>query len=238
MNSVVAGKDLVAQLVFFNSSGSLIDPTTPRIDLVDPNNSVVVSQATPVRDAQGLYHFSWPVPLDALLGNWRVRLTAVINGQFRGPIEEVWEVLPVGMLQFQPSVAYTYDIGTDVGRVRLWIDDRDMSRVSTSLPLEARSAIFTDGEIQSFLDSNGGDVLYASAQGLITIAGNRSLLVISRKIGREDVEYGSIRADLLKQASALVAMASQQPADGYAAQAVTDPAMRLIIIDTQLRQGF
>lgn len=236
-NSVIVGFPLVSNITYLDSSGALVDPTSPRVDLLDPNSNLVVAQATPARTGLGLYAFTYQVPLNALLGNWTVSATGVINGQYRGPLTETWVVNPVGQLQFQPSQSYTYDLTTPRGQVRLLTDDRDMSQVSTTLPLEARSAIFSDAEIDVFLANAGNDVFFASADALITISGNRSLLVTSRRIGRETVDYSAVRADLRAQAAALIEFAMMQPADGLAEIAWTDPALRRIIINTQLRQG-
>jgi hypothetical protein len=112
-----------------------------------------------------------------------------------------------------------------------------MSSVSTSLPLEQRSAIFTDEEIEEFLALSANDVLRAAAKGLVTIAGNRSLLVQSRRVGKAELDYGSVRKDLLAQADALITQSIQQPADGYVEQIWDDYGMRRLVTNTQLRQN-
>jgi hypothetical protein len=67
-------------------------------------------------------------------------------------------------------MAVTYDIATDVGRVRLLITDTDVD-----------NPIFQDEEIQVFLDMtiSGGanDIRLAAAEALDTIARNEALVL-------------------------------------------------------------
>lgn len=60
----------------------------------------------------------------------------------------------------------TYDLRTDLGKVRLEIPDTDVKK-----------PIFEDEEIQYFLDMNKGDIYLASAHALSIIMGdpNRSI---------------------------------------------------------------
>lgn len=63
-------------------------------------------------------------------------------------------------------MAATYDLATDLGKVRLEIPDTDI-----------RKPIFEDEEIQYFLDVNEGDIYLAAAHALSVIMGdpNRSI---------------------------------------------------------------
>ena len=63
-------------------------------------------------------------------------------------------------------MAATYNLATDLGKVRLEIPDTDV-----------RNPIFEDEEIQHFLDANKGDIYLAAAHALSIIMGdpNRSI---------------------------------------------------------------
>jgi len=63
-------------------------------------------------------------------------------------------------------VAATYNLATDLGKVRLEIPDTDVKK-----------PIFEDEEIQYFLDVNKGDIYLATAHALSIIMGdpNRSI---------------------------------------------------------------
>jgi hypothetical protein len=56
---------------------------------------------------------------------------------------------------------WTYDVTTDSGKVRLLAQDFDQE-----------AQIFSDAEIQAFMDLNNQDVWYAAAQALEVIAAN------------------------------------------------------------------
>jgi hypothetical protein len=152
-------------------------------------------------------------------------------------LPDYFEVLPVGVISPVVNGSYTYDPTTDVGYIRLNIDDRDLSAVSSSLPLERRSAIFTDEELRMFLDNSGNDKNYATARALMAIANNRALLIQTRRIGRTEVNFGSVRADLMKAADSFIALSDSIPAEAYAEQAIDDFTLRRIIVNTQLRNS-
>lgn len=140
---------------------------------------------------------------------------------------------------------WTYtDPSTDpIAELRLLIDDRDLSSVGDTIPFEKRSAIFSDEEMALFINRNPGSVLYAAAAALRTIASNRSLMVVSRKIGDTEVNYGSLRNDLLKQAEAYKTQADElagglmAPADGVAEIGYNDFNTRSIVVERYLRTG-
>jgi hypothetical protein len=237
MDSVIRGNPITREVHFF-LDGDLTDPSLPRITIRDPLGVAQVSDATPTRIGVGIYQYTYAVDLGAPIGTWTSEWSGIIAAQSLGPTtDDYFGVLPVGAIAPVPSSTYTYNLATSTGVVRMLIDDRDMSSVSTSLPLEQRSAIFADEEIDQFLGLSGQDVLRAAAKGLITIAGNRSLLVQSRKVGKGELDFGSARKDLLAQAAALVAESISQPADGYVEQVWDDFSLRRIITNVQLRQN-
>lgn len=59
----------------------------------------------------------------------------------------------------------TYDLATDVGKVRLLISDTDRS-----------NAVFQDEEIEAFLDLRDGNVKLAAATALRSLGGNAVLV--------------------------------------------------------------
>lgn len=61
---------------------------------------------------------------------------------------------------------FTYDLATDIGTVRLLIPDR-----------VAANAIFTDAEIQAFIDIYPGRLRYAAAEAIDTIAVDEALVL-------------------------------------------------------------
>lgn len=232
--SVVRGDSITLEAHFKDGTGTLTDPVTPRVSILNPSNVAIVTNAVPTRISTGIYQYAYAVDVAAPTGYWSVQWQGTVNGQALLSSES-FQVLPAGTITPIYGGTYTYDLSSSIGKVRMYIDDRDLSSVSTSLPLEQRSAIFTDEEINAFLGQSGGDVMYASALGLITISGNRQLLVQSRRIGKTAVDYGEVRKSLQEQAKELIKMSNMVPADGMAEIAWNDATFRQIIVNAQLR---
>lgn len=232
--TVIRGDPITLE-AWYRLNGVLTDPGTPRVTVRDPTNVVVVLNATPVQFATGIYQYEFTPAIDAPLGTWTVTWTGTVSGQGVTQIED-FVVAPVGYVIPVPSMSFSYNLATDVGKVRLLIDDRDMSNATTSVPIEQRSVIFTDEEIAYFI-TQAGSVMLAAALGLRTIANNRSLLVQRRVIGRTDVDYGSLRRDLLASASAIETADREAPADGIAEIVWDDFTLRDIYVAETLRHG-
>jgi hypothetical protein len=66
-----------------------------------------------------------------------------------------------GVPSNSPVNSFTYDVTTDSGKVRLLCQDFDIAE-----------PIFSDAEIQAFLDLNAQDIRFAAAQALEVIAAN------------------------------------------------------------------
>lgn len=234
MQSVNRGSNIPLEAHYKNGSGTLQDPVSPRISIYDPAVTAIVSNATPIRISTGIYTYTYSVTLSDPIGIWEAAWQGTVDSQALAA-EENFQVLPLASLTPVINGSYTYDLSSSIGQVRMYLDDRDLSSVSSVLPLEQRSAIFTDEEIGVFITQAQGDVMYASALGLITISGNRQLLVQSRRIGKTVVDYGEVRKSLQTQAQQLIKMSNMQPADALAEIAWTDPAFRQILINAQLR---
>lgn len=67
-------------------------------------------------------------------------------------------------------MAFTYNVATDRGKVRLLCTDTDVAG-------GADAQFFQDDEIQFFLDLMGGNLLRAAAMALLTIAAQETLLM-------------------------------------------------------------
>jgi hypothetical protein len=174
-------------------------------------------------------------------GTWGYRFEG--SGGYTGVEEGYFVVQPSGVLSGVP--AYTYDPATAIGKVRLYTDDRDLSQVGNDVALALRSAVWSDAELQVFLDNNEASPLLAAADALTVLAANRQLLVQSRRIGQTTVNFGSVRADLLAQAKAYRDQAyalgegtgTGAPAMEYAEVAYNDFGARQIIFNDMLRNG-
>jgi hypothetical protein len=75
----------------------------------------------------------------------------------------------------ETSNTYTYDLGTDIGRVRLMIGDTS--------PINGKR-LFSNEEIDAYLDMYESSIRLASAAALDTIASSEALL--RKKIGTSE----------------------------------------------------
>jgi hypothetical protein len=89
-------------------------------------------------------------------------------------------------------VAYTYNLSTDVGKVRLLIPDND-----------AGNYVFDDDEIDALLGMEGGVVKRAAALGLETIASNEALTLKVLRLLDLQTDGAALARELRLQAAAL-----------------------------------
>lgn len=108
---------------------------------------------------------------------------------------------------------FPVDFTTDVGRVRKYIPDL-LQLPDPSDPLLPASFMWSDDEIQSFLDDELGNVKRAAAYILIATANNENLIL--KAITTDDLATNgpAVSAAMLNTAKALLAQADA--ADGAA----------------------
>ncbi len=123
-------------------------------------------------------------------------------------------------------MATTYDLTTAVGQVRLQISDTDVA-----------DAIFSDEELQVFLDANSDDVLLASAQALRSIAASAARMAKLRKTLNFTADTRQVAESLLKTANELQKQANSVVAFGNAQLAVTPDNVLGIVHKKALREG-
>ncbi|GAG58803.1 unnamed protein product, partial [marine sediment metagenome] len=103
----------------------------------------------------------------------------------------------------------TYDITTDVGKVRLTTSDKDLTDV-----------IFTDEEIEVFLDAQSNNIYLASADLMEAWANSYAASAASEKIG--DYAYTQkIVENMRNQAKQLRERAITEPSGAAAEMAHT-----------------
>ncbi len=96
-------------------------------------------------------------------------------------------------------MTWTYDLDTEVGKVRLLITDINVTMVGEDAP----GATFTDEEIKTFLALNGEEVRLAAAQALETIAADETLCSKYVKDHDVTVDGPKVAAELRAQAANL-----------------------------------
>lgn len=91
---VESGKTIELPAEFF-SGDKPTDPGSPRVEIVDPNGVVVVSNAAPMRARKGIYRYSYAVPSTAPTGTWKAVWSATIDGS-RVSASDLFEVRRAG----------------------------------------------------------------------------------------------------------------------------------------------
>ena len=129
----------------------------------------------------------------------------------------------------------TYDITNDIGKLRLNIADVD---ITTAIgDRDDWTCLFTDEELQIFLDRASSDLNMSAYYALMSVAANRALLARKRKLGDFEEDMSKVADEVRKQALAYRDQSEREPAVGWAEQSVTDFAFRDIVRNTDLRSG-
>ena len=74
-------------------------------------------------------------------------------------------------------MTFTYDPTTILGKVRKYAQDTGSRDPLGTTVINTANAIFTDAEIQGFLDDNGNDVYAAAADALEIVAANQAYVL-------------------------------------------------------------
>lgn len=152
MPQVAQGGTVRLSALYKNAAGELVDPLTPLLDVIDPNNAVVVNDAVPTRESIGSFFYDFSAAVDAPLGSWIARFTGVING---GTVvgDEPFTVLAPGAVGvgapwlIQPSEYYT---------------SQSIASGDITAPLSAQiqqAITFASEAVRNYLDRNIGDPL-------------------------------------------------------------------------------
>ncbi len=106
-------------------------------------------------------------------------------------------------------MAFTYDLSTNRGKVRLKIRDTDVA--------DATLRLFEYDEIYFFLiEAGGADLNLAAAGALDAIAANAALLAKATKIGDYSIDSKAMAEAVMKVAAHYRALSEGAPAFDYA----------------------
>jgi hypothetical protein len=236
---VGATPEVTATFRVTDANGNLVleDPGTVTATVEAPDGTE--SNPATVKQSKGIYTTSFTA--DAA-GLWHYRIVG--DAPAAGVTEGDILVADSQVLDSDPAADYTYDLTTNIGKVRLYIDDRDFTSISTSTPRGERSAIFDDDEIAQFLTAEGDSAYDAAALALLTIATNKNLMVQRRELDGANVDFGTLRKDLLDMAERFRALnddadgGTGKPASGVAEVNYGEFTEEEIIINSWLRQGY
>ena len=126
-------------------------------------------------------------------------------------------------------MAFTYDLATDAGKVRLMIPDNVVARY-----------VFEDDEIDAFLSIEGSVIKKATALGLETLASNEALVLKVIRLMDLTTDGAKLSDALLKRAAKLREQAEADDtgaAFDWAELVYDDFSARERIIDEALRDA-
>jgi len=129
----------------------------------------------------------------------------------------------------------TYLIANNIGKVRLAIADIDTT--TTTGARSTWTVLFTDEEIDVFLDQADDDIWMAASYALNSIAASRSLMAKMMRLGDFTEDLSKMADSIRAQAKAYAEKAISEPSGAWAEIAQTDFAMRDIIYNNDLRTG-
>ena len=123
-------------------------------------------------------------------------------------------------------MAFTYDLSTNVGKVRLKIRDTDSTK-----------KLFSDAELQFFVDDNDVDLDLAAADALEALVANAALLHKLEELGEYKIDSKGMAAALMKAAERYRARSEEAPAIDSAERNLSDFTAGQIIWNDLLRKG-
>ena len=137
---------------------------------------------------------------------------------------------------------YTYNLATDIGKLRLKISDSDLSSIDEDTPKADRSALFTDTEITAFLDMESSDLNNAAAVALVAIATSAALIAQRVRVEGLDRDTKGVAESLLALAKTynprLGLISDIEPADAIVGMDLTDFAYRQRVVDEALEEAY
>ena len=123
-----------------------------------------------------------------------------------------------------PSADYSYDISTNLGKIRALIGDTD-----------ATSVLLTDAKISAFLALKSNDLFLTAALALNAIAANKALLAKRKTAGNYSEDLTAIAKECRETAKVYEEMARNVPAEAVAEQFFTDFSYRDLLVNKHLR---
>jgi hypothetical protein len=123
-----------------------------------------------------------------------------------------------------PDSDYSFDISTNLGKVRALIGDTD-----------ATSVLLTDAKINAFLTIKSNDLLAAASLALYAISANKAMLAKKKSAGNYSEDLSAIAKECRETAKVYDDMAKNVPAEAVSEQFYTDFAYRDLVINKILR---
>lgn len=107
VDMVGRGATITLDAFYKDASNAAVDPTNPKVSILDPASTVVVSLATPTHVGLGHYQYEYPVDVGAQLGAWQARWFGLVNGVQVGPVDDGFTVVAAGSIDTSTRTGQT-----------------------------------------------------------------------------------------------------------------------------------
>lgn len=118
-------------------------------------------------------------------------------------------------------MAFTYDLATDIGKVRLNIGDTEDAIIESGSGVRWNGENLQDEEIQVYLD--GGSIAFATQRCFLMLAGEYSSKATTLQMGSFREEMEMVATELRRQASywtSIIRDEARDPGDGENANSI------------------
>lgn len=183
MLRVAQGGTVRLPAVYRNASNALVDPGTPRVDILDPDDVVVVNDASLVRDDVGEYHYDYAVGAAAETGEWTARFYGVIDsvlvsGDEPFLVVEPGEINPEDPAPILTLAEYKELVGIDPTNT---VDD---DRINALIPAASRAVrSFTDRKFELASPDPTEREFHYDGSGIIDIDDCTSIVSVTTNTG-------------------------------------------------------
>lgn len=170
------GTDAVLDTTVATSQGQPIDADTLNVDLFDADGSQVVDNGVGgvlTQLATGTYRFTYPLPLDAPTGLWRIEWEATVN-DVMAVASEVFDVAATSVIIITPGIALNNSrLRSRLGEPKVDPDG------------DGSETMFNDTSIAEMLDLSGNNLNRATLEGWLRKEARYSRLIDIAESGSE-----------------------------------------------------
>lgn len=91
------GGTITLDAFYRDATGAAVTPTSPLVDIIDANGTVLITDDVPTAIGTGHYEYAYPVDAAAPLGTWTIHWTGTVNGSPLA-VDEDFNVVAAGSI--------------------------------------------------------------------------------------------------------------------------------------------
>jgi len=209
----------------YGQTNDLFNPyAISKVDILDSDGSTVIETFTGsqiTHDSTGKYHVVATAITTAktIYDRWTFTPSVGATAITKTNTCVVWTVIG------EAGTDFTYDITTNLGKIRALIGDTDVT-----------SIILTDAKISAFLVMKSNDLYATAALALLAIAASKSLLAKKKTAGDYSEDLTAIAKECRATAAVYQEMSENIPAEAQAESFFNDFSYNDVLIRKELRE--